>query len=1042
MYAKYAKKNIPWRRVLCLLLAFCFLLGAAPRPFSARAAQDYSWVRVKLSTNNASSLSLGVSGTYFIEENGIEFTGGTLTLRAAGGRMSLSHSSYGEIFSGSYCSIKRARVDRSAGHISLNGRKYLGHFNCHLASNGYIQLVNEVPMAHYLYGVVGYEMSDSSFPLEALKAQAIAAKCYVIAQIGSAAAYDIGDTSADQVYKGYNASYTNVIQAVDSTLSMVLAANGSIIRSYFAASNGGETTLPSYAWPTKNRSDTGYAIAQDSYDLANTYSPREVVRFPVNSAGSISANLHAFLMAKAQAALGFAVAGIENISAVQTFAEANPGTTRNLTQCSVSLTVLDASGMAHPISFTFRLSELYANHVVNNGSLRIYWGEQTDANTYCIYHLRYGHGVGLSQRGAQQRAKEGQSYAQILAFYYPYAGLTSTGAIQPPADPVNSKAGSAVLPGFTPDPGVPMPVPSPAPGAAGDVIAYGRINYDGTNYRSGPSSDDYPSYGKLSLGTALEILGESGSWYRVRVGGMEAWVFKQYVDITGTPAPTTAPQASPIPTAPPIISAPAAIGTGVLTTSSVNFRTGPSTSASILGKFDKGDAVSIYAQQGEWLHVSIQGVYGYVHADYVRVQSAAPAPTANPVPSATPAPQTLQSGMLSTSNVNLRSGPSTSYSSLGKLSKNTPVRILAQSGDWYHVQTGGREGYVYAQYIRLNENAAASSAAQGAAPAGAAGAGRTSGKVNLRSGPSTSHTKLDVLRKGTALTLYGSENGWYKVEAGGKSGYVSGKYVEVTASYAAPSTSPVPAGSLVTTTTENVKTTYGETIAKVYFREGPSTSSKKIALLPKGAKLVVYGLEDGWFDAVYNMKRGYVSSEYVMLGVPLEASQVSTTTVRPIEIQPLVQNGASAAQTASANSSYVSPALGMTTGEVNFRTLPDTRYGAVIETLNKQTQVQLLGRSADWYYVFYNNNTGYISAAYINLTSAGSFGLPAVEAGTKGYSTFTSAKVNMRTGPSTDHSVLRQLEKGAALTVLLKTGGWGLVLQSGQYGFVREDYIK
>jgi len=165
--------------------------------------------------------------------------------------------------------------------------------------------------------------------------------------------------------------------------------------------------------------------------------------------------------------------------------------------------------------------------------------------------------------------------------------------------------------------------------------------------------------------------------------------------------------------------------------------------------------------------------------------------------------------------------------------------------------------------------------------------------------------------------------------------------------------------------------------------------------------------------------------------------------VQPIEIQPLVQSGTQGAQGANgAGAAYVSPALGMTTGEVNLRTLPDTRYGAILETLNKQTQVQLLGRSADWYYVFYNNNTGYISGAYINLTGAGSFGLPAVEAGTKGYSAFTNAKVNMRTGPSTNHSVLRQLDKNTALTVLLKTEGWYLVLQSGQYGFVREDYIK
>lgn len=67
-------------------------------------------------------------------------------------------------------------MDRSAGYaqLSTNSRKYLGHFYIKLASNGYIQVVNKVPLAHYLYGVVGYEMNNS-YPIEALKAQAVAA---------------------------------------------------------------------------------------------------------------------------------------------------------------------------------------------------------------------------------------------------------------------------------------------------------------------------------------------------------------------------------------------------------------------------------------------------------------------------------------------------------------------------------------------------------------------------------------------------------------------------------------------------------------------------------------------------------------------------------------------------------------------------------------------------------------------------------------------------------------------------------------------------
>lgn len=862
-------------RVLALMLSLCTLLSLLPAK-RALAAGAYSWVRVKLSTGSASTLNMNVNGAYFVEQNGIEFSGGTLTVRAAGGVMTVSHSTLGDIFSGTRCNIKRVNMDRNAGFLYLNGRKYLGHFNLRLSSSGSMQIVNELPMAHYLYGVVGYEMSEQSFGLEALKAQAIAAKGYVINQIGSYSEYDIGDTSANQVYKGYNATYTKVINAVDSTLNMVLVSGGSIVCTYFAASNGGETNLPSYAWPTKNRSDLGYAIVQDPADLANVYSPKEVVRIPINTNGSITSPLYQLILTKAGAALGTSVSAIDNISGVTLSGEAHSGTTRSFTQCTISATVRDAAGMSLPVSFTFRLSELYSFGVVSNGSLRIYWGEQVGSD-FCIYHVRYGHGVGLSQRGAQQRANEGQSYDQILAFYYPQASLSYTDAIQPPENPVNALAGTV-----TPAPAANIPVPTPAPGTqpispVPAAIAYGNINYDDTNFRSGPSTS-FPSFGKLDTGATLEIYGESGNWYHVGVGGQAAYVYKKYVDITGAPTATAVPMLTPLPTTVPMLT---------------------------------------------------------------------------PLPAATPA------------------------------------------------------------------------------PAATTGSGVTSAKVNLRKAATTSSSRITTLAKGTTLTLYGEANGWYQVSAKGKTGYVSGKYVKVTT--AVPS-------QTVSATPEVVKVpaNYGETVRKVNFLEKPSSSAKKVAVLPKGAKLVLYELKNGWFEAVYNMKRGYINAENVMVGTPLDDAYVvsspspaaTTATVSAPTTLPVVVQ------------SRVTPATGVTTDEVNFRTLPDTKMGAIIEKLPKQAYVQLIGRSGDWYYAFYNNNTGYLSGSYIAQSAAGSFSLFDVPAGTRAYSAVTRDEVNMRLGPSTSHGIIRELPKKTSLKVLLVSGGWCLVLQSGEYGFVSSDYIK
>ena len=68
---------------------------------------------------------------------------------------------------------------------------------------GYKLTVTIVGMEDYLIGVVGYEMSNT-FPLEALKAQAVTARSYAASKISPSASYDIVDTASDQVYKGYD----------------------------------------------------------------------------------------------------------------------------------------------------------------------------------------------------------------------------------------------------------------------------------------------------------------------------------------------------------------------------------------------------------------------------------------------------------------------------------------------------------------------------------------------------------------------------------------------------------------------------------------------------------------------------------------------------------------------------------------------------------------------------------------------------------------------------------------------------------------------
>ena len=122
------------RKILAVLLAVLSVVMLLPLSNTAQAATEYDWIRVKLSTEGASSLSMAVNGKYFIQENGKSFSDGTLTVTRNGmGQVVVSHSSLGQLYTGASVQIKRESVKPSAGYIRVptvhGNRGYLGHFN-------------------------------------------------------------------------------------------------------------------------------------------------------------------------------------------------------------------------------------------------------------------------------------------------------------------------------------------------------------------------------------------------------------------------------------------------------------------------------------------------------------------------------------------------------------------------------------------------------------------------------------------------------------------------------------------------------------------------------------------------------------------------------------------------------------------------------------------------------------------------------------------------------------------------------------------------
>jgi uncharacterized protein YraI len=129
-----------------------------------------------------------------------------------------------------------------------------------------------------------------------------------------------------------------------------------------------------------------------------------------------------------------------------------------------------------------------------------------------------------------------------------------------------------------------------------------------------------------------------------------------------------------------------------------------------------------------------------------------------------------------TANVNLRSGPSTSNSVLRVVPKGSLVKVVdsVPNNAFYKIDHNGTVGWGHGQYYEIVDDGGV----DGSTPAGTSL--QTTGDVNLRSGPGTSYAILDVLTKGTVVTVVDPtpQNNFYKVDHQGTVGWSSGNYLE------------------------------------------------------------------------------------------------------------------------------------------------------------------------------------------------------------------------------------------------------------------------
>ena len=233
-----------------ILLPIVLIMAIGAHPAQAQSLP--STIRVGILSNQPTLLIS--ADTSFVILNGE--TGEIVTQLAAGKKIAIEAK--GKTITINDKIIKTEKISAltiqfSGEHdIEINKKQYRGNIDIHLTHGQTgLTVVNTLPIEQYLYGVVGKEM-PSSWHIEALKAQAVAARTYALYNMNKHQSddYDVCATTDCQVYGGRESETAGVIEAVDGTSGQVIMAQEKLIAAYFHSSSGGYTENSENVWNT------------------------------------------------------------------------------------------------------------------------------------------------------------------------------------------------------------------------------------------------------------------------------------------------------------------------------------------------------------------------------------------------------------------------------------------------------------------------------------------------------------------------------------------------------------------------------------------------------------------------------------------------------------------------------------------------------------------------------------------------------------------------------------------------------------------------
>ncbi|MEH7096644.1 SpoIID/LytB domain-containing protein [Neobacillus vireti] len=516
------------KKVLVSFISFFLLVNLSITGTSAATLEPKMQVKLVNYIGNQSQLTITPTGDYLVEEANIQLTSGkSYLVKFDNSKISLVEGSTLLFQTDSLNLVPLAEMN----YLTINKRAYLGSFHFIPENGKYVRPINDVFMEDYVKGVVPFEMM-ASWNKEALKSQAVAARTYALSYLNKV----IDDTINYQVYGGY-AWHPNSTAAVDETKGEVLKSNGRLISAVFSASNGGKTESNTNVWGT---SPVAYlTIKTDEFDAKTPWTfsvkkqqinPSIIVWDQMKEADtSLTSSIKTWMLTHGYAGKDIKITAIPVLS-LTTPTSGGRVSKGNITIEFLTKDKVDPSGLFTPQKLEYKnvpASQIRA--MVGIRTMLSYLvttiTETTEMTT--VSGLGDGHGVGLSQWGAKNRADAGQKYNEILAFYYDgttlskeyterpqWAVPSGDAATIPVLETPPSDAGSPPGVGTPPSDALPTVVENPTADTIAPKISSVKVSVDNVKNKAAISfnTDEKAKitvYIKDSNGKILSYLAQS-----------------------------------------------------------------------------------------------------------------------------------------------------------------------------------------------------------------------------------------------------------------------------------------------------------------------------------------------------------------------------------------------------------------------------------------------------------------------------------------------------------------------------------------------------